>query len=1263
MANEEMLREYLKRATADLLRVRRRLEQVESGRQEPVAIVGMACRFPGGVRSPEDLWELVASGGDAIGDFPVDRGWDVEDLYDPEPGRAGRSYTRSGGFLHEAAEFDAGFFGVSPREALAMDPQQRLMLEVSWEALERAGIDPATLRGSRTGVFAGMMSHDYATRLLSVPDHLQGFLGNGNAASVLSGRLSYTFGFEGPAVTVDTACSSSLVALHLACQSVRSGESSLALAGGVTVMSTPAMFVEFSRQRGLSADGRCKPYAAAADGTGMSEGVGVLLVERLSDARRLGHRVLAVVRGSAVNQDGASNGLTAPNGPSQQRVIGQALACAGLSAAEVDVVEGHGTGTSLGDPIEAQAVLAAYGRGRGVPLWLGSVKSNLGHTQAAAGVAGVIKMVMALWRGRLPRTLHVDEPSPHVDWSSGAVRLLTEEVGWERGERARRAGVSSFGVSGTNAHVILEEAPQEEEVRPEETPSQDEAGPATVPCLLSARTDTALRAQARRLRDYLAAHPDIPIGDVAHALATGRSTFERRAVLVAEDHKGLLRTLDALAEGTTAPGLIESPARTAHGKVAFLFSGQGTQRPGMGRELYAAHPAFAQALDDVLAELEPHLDRPLRPLLLDEPQPLDRTGDAQPALFALQVALFRLLESAGIRPDHVAGHSIGELAAAHVAGVLSLTDAARLVAARGRLAQTQLPPGGAMLAVRASEEQVTRMLAGREARVAVAAVNGPTSVVISGAEPDVLETAAALTEQGLRTKRLSTDRAFHSPLMEPILEEFRQVATGIAYAEPTIPVVSTVTGERATAGTLTDPEYWVRQLRRTVRFGDAVRRLHDDGVRTFLELGPDGTLCALAGECLPADDNTTEPGSALVPLLRADRPEPLALLTALAHLHVQGTPKGGTAVHWPALIGATPERARHLDLPTYPFDRRRYWLDADTSLPGDVSAAGLTAAGHPLLGSAVPLAGSPQSQECLLTGRISLRTHPWLADHAVFGTVLLPGTAILELAVRAGDEVGCDTVEELALQVPLVLPERGSVVLQLSVGATETAPDGVERRPFTLYAREDDGLTPAAPTGTDGTGWTCHATGVLTRRAETAHDTAAPWPPTDAVPVDLDHWYETLADAGLGYGPAFQGLRAAWRHGDDLYAEVALPDGPSGDADRYAVHPALLDAALHPVVLGFATAGCPSPGAASPSRPPGHRRCASASAGDRPTRSPCWPRTARDTPSSRPSHSRSGPSRPDSSTRPAPPTTTPSSGSTGRRYRCPGHRRRRRAWR
>ncbi|MFF8452840.1 type I polyketide synthase, partial [Streptomyces leeuwenhoekii] len=920
MANEEMLREYLKRATADLLRVRRRLEQVESGRQEPVAIVGMACRFPGGVRSPEDLWELVASGGDAIGDFPVDRGWDIDDLYDPEPGRAGRSYTRSGGFLDEAAEFDAGFFGVSPREALAMDPQQRLMLEVSWEALERAGIDPATLRGSRTGVFAGMMSHDYATRLLSVPDHLQGFLGNGNAASVLSGRLSYTFGFEGPAVTVDTACSSSLVALHLACQSVRSGESSLALAGGVTVMSTPAMFVEFSRQRGLSADGRCKPYAAAADGTGMSEGVGVLLVERLSDARRLGHRVLAVVRGSAVNQDGASNGLTAPNGPSQQRVIGQALACAGLSAAEVDVVEGHGTGTSLGDPIEAQAVLAAYGQGRGVPLWLGSVKSNLGHTQAAAGVAGVIKMVMALWRGRLPRTLHVDKPSPHVDWSSGSVRLLTEEVVWERGERVRRAGVSSFGVSGTNAHVILEEAPQEEEVRPEES-SGGGAGPVVVPWVVSARSESALRAQARRLRVFADGVVAAPV-EVGRALAVERAWLEHRAVVLAEDLDGFRHGLDALATGRPAPEVVTGTA-AAEGPLAFLFAGQGTQRPAMGRELHQRFPAFADAFDEVCAHFGPigEAGHTLRDIVFAAPgtnggELIEQTEYAQPALFAVEVALYRLVESWGVTPDYLLGHSVGELAAAHVAGMLSLPDAAALVTARGRLMQA-LPDTGAMVAVEATEEEVRPLLRDAEGRADLAAVNGPRAVVLAGDEDAVLTLARHWAEQGRRTRRLRTSHAFHSPHLDAVLDDFRRAAEQVAFAPPRIPVVTNLTGAPVSADTMGTADYWVQHARHTVRFGDGLAWLQAQGVTAYLELGPDGTLCTLGQDAL------TEPAP-LLPALRPDRPEAVSVLAAVAGLSVRGV-----RVDWAAVLGDQPSgTARRVDLPTYAFERERYWLDA-----------------------------------------------------------------------------------------------------------------------------------------------------------------------------------------------------------------------------------------------------------------------------------------------------------------------------------------------
>ncbi|MFI1769997.1 SDR family NAD(P)-dependent oxidoreductase, partial [Streptomyces sp. NPDC020800] len=863
-------------------------------------------------------------------------------------------------------------FGVSPREALAMDPQQRLMLEVSWEALERAGIDPADLRGSRTGVFAGAMSHDYATRLPSVPDELQGYLGNGNAAGVLSGRIAYTFGFEGPALTVDTACSSSLVALHLACQSVRSGESTLALAGGVTVMSTPAMFVEFSRQGGLSPDGRCKPYAGAADGTGMSEGVGVLLVERLSDAERNGHRVLAVVRGSAVNQDGASNGLTAPNGPSQQRVIGQALADAGLSPVDVDAVEGHGTGTTLGDPIEAHALLAAYGQNRSPerPLWLGSLKSNLGHAQAAAGVGGFIKMVMALRNGVLPQTLHVDEPSPHIDWSGGAVRLLTQARPWPRDEaRVRRAGVSSFGVSGTNAHVILEEPPAYD------APSAlDENRPAVVPWVLSARTESALRAQARRLSAHVRREEAGPVEvrgeeagsvevrgeeagsvevrgegagpvevrgegagsvevrgeeagpvEIGRALVSGRAVFEHRAVVLADDLDGLRHGLDALAAGLPAPEVV-SGTTTGHGPLAFLFAGQGTQRAGMGRELHRTWPEFAHAFDAVCARFGPlgTAGHTLSEVVFAAPgspesELIDRTEYAQPALFALEVALYRLVESWGVTPDYVLGHSVGELAAAHVAGMLSLPDAVTLVTARGRLMQA-LPGTGAMVAVEASEEEVAPSLREFEGRVALAAVNGPRSVVLSGDADAVLDLAGRWTAQGRRTRRLHTAHAFHSPHLDAVLDDFRRAAARIAFSPPTIPVVSNLTGAPLPAESMGTPDHWVRHARDTVRFGDGIAWLQARGVTAYLELGPDGTLCALGQDVL------TEPAP-MLPALRPDRPEDKSLLAAVARLSVHGT-----RVDWTAVLGGVPSGARpRVDLPTYAFEHERYWLDAGAS--------------------------------------------------------------------------------------------------------------------------------------------------------------------------------------------------------------------------------------------------------------------------------------------------------------------------------------------
>ncbi|MGY0066023.1 type I polyketide synthase [Streptomyces sp. QTS137] len=1093
---------------------------------DPIVIIGMGCRFPGGVRSPEALWELLLRGGDVISGLPTDRGWDLDALYDPDPEQRGKSYTRHGGFLYDAADFDPAFFGIAPREALAMDPQQRLLLETSWEAFERAGINPQSLRGSRTSVFAGVSYHDYGSRLGETPEEIEGYLGTGNTASIASGRVSYVLGLEGAAVTLDTGCSSSLVALHLAAQSLRQGESTLALAGGVSVMAVPTSFTEFSRQRGLSVDGRCRAFSADADGMGMSEGVGMLLLERLSDARRNGHQVLAVVRGTAMNQDGASNGLTAPNGPSQQRVIRQALANADLAPDQVDAVEAHGTGTKLGDPIEAQALIATYGQDRPAdrPLWLGSVKSNIGHTQAASGVAGLIKTVMALQHGVLPRTLHVGEPTPKVDWSAGAVALLTEETAWPDTGQPRRAGVSSFGISGTNTHAVLEQAPEDEPAL------ESEPAGAVVPWVISARTADALRDQARQLREYVDQRPELDVADVADTLVRGRALFEHRAVVVGETSDALTAALDALAAGQPHTHLVQGQAKSA-GKTVFVFPGQGTQWAGMGAELLDTVPVFAESIARCEEALAPYVDWSLTDVLRSGTE-LDRVDVIQPVTWAVMVSLAATWQHLGIRPDAVVGHSQGEIAAAAVAGALSLEDAAKVVAVRAQIIGEHLAGRGAMASVPQAASTVEAQL---PSGVSIAAINGPNTTVVSGDKDAVEALVKDLQNQDVRARLVPVDYASHSAHVETIEEQLATALAGITPQTSEVPFFSTVEPGFINTSAL-DAGYWYRNLRQTVHFHTAIEQLTESGHTTYIE--------SSAHPVLTYSIEETEGAEAITGTLRRNEGTLTRLLVSAAHLHTHGH-----AINWPI------RPSRPIDLPTYPFQHQRYWINPTSDSRTNLSGAGLSAAGHPLLGAAVELAGTDTH---LFTGRLSLQSHPWLADHAVAGTVLLPGTGFLELALQAGHHVGCGTVEELTLEAPLILPERGGVDVQLNVGA----PDDSGRRELNLHSRAQDADSDEP--------WTRHATGALASAQQPLGPDAglSAWPPAGAEPVEVEGYYDRLAEQGYGYGPAFHGLRAAWRRGDEVFAEVALPGEESAEAADYGIHPALMDAALHALGLG-----------------------------------------------------------------------------------------------
>ncbi|WSN08772.1 SDR family oxidoreductase [Micromonospora sp. NBC_01699] len=1149
---------------ATLLDNQRLRAEVDRAR-EPVAIVGMACRFPGGVSGPDELWDLLIAERDGVTGVPADRGWDLPPVDPAGAGDPAGSSGLRGGFLPDALDFDAGFFGISPREALAMDPQQRLLLEVCWEAIERTGIDPYRLRGGDTAVYAGVINSDYGTRLGRVPEDLAGFLGTGTIPSVVSGRVAYLLGLEGPAVSLDTACSSSLVAIHLACQALRAGDTSLALAGGVTVMNAPGVLSGAHRQGGLAPDGRCKSFSASADGAAFGEGVGVVVLERLGDARRNGHPVLAVVRGSAVNQDGASNGLTAPNGPAQQRVIRKALENAGLSPADVDALEAHGTGTVLGDPIEAQAVLDVYGRDRpaGRELLMGSLKSNLTHTQAAAGVGGVIKMVLAMRHGILPRSLHIDEPSAQVDWGEGGVALLRAATPWPAGGTVRRAAVSSFGASGTNAHLVLESIaadparpgdPVAEPARPAD-PVADPARPGEparpggpVAWTLSGRTPAALRDQAARLHSRLTAEPDLHPADVGLSLALDRSRFAERAVVVGTGRAELLDALAAVSRGDNTNRAVLGTAPARPGRPVFVFPGLGAEWPGMARELLDSSPAFAARMADCERAFAAHLDWSPVAVVREEPgaPSIEDVRVLQPVLFSVLVSLAAVWQAYGIEPAAVVGHSQGEVAAACVAGHLSLADGALIAVLRSR-ALAEVAGGGGMATLMLTVAETEKLIAGYDGRLSLAAVNGPRVVVVAGEAPALDDLLAETGADGMLTFRTPVDYAPHSADIDRVRDS---LLAGLGELRPRrggVPMMSTVD-----AGWVESPalgaDYWYRNLRQTVRFHEAAQLLFDAGHRTFVEVSPHPTLTFSLRDAA-VDAGLTE--LAMVETLRRDDGGSTRLLTSLGQAHVAGLP-----VDWrPAYEGTG---ARRVDLPTYAFQRQRYWLDP-TPAGGDPVSMGQRDPGHPLLSATVELPGTGGT---VFTGRLSLAEQPWLADHAVRGAVLLPGVAYVEMAAHAGGQLGCALVEELTLAAPLLLPagdDGTGVQLRLTAGT----PDHAGRRVIEFHSRSEQA-------GPDAE-WTGHGSGVLAPSGPLPSAvTGVVWPPTGARQMRIGELYGFLRDRGVEYGPAFRGLRAAWSRGDEIFAEAALPEL---GADGFPMHPALLDAFLQTVSLRDAGVG------------------------------------------------------------------------------------------
>ncbi|RLM21854.1 polyketide synthase [Brenneria alni] len=1120
---------------------------------EPIAIIAMGCRLPGGIHSPEQLWQQLSDGGETIGPFPADRGWNIDALFDQDHEFNAVAKAWKGGFLENAAGFDASFFKISNREALAMDPQQRLLLEVSWEILERAGIVPAALKNSQTGVFIGTTHNGYLGDIERRTPTADGYRLQGSLSSISSGRIAYALGLNGPAITVDTACSASLTAIHLAIRSLRDGECSLAIAGGATIMASPEVFAEFTRQGGLAADGRCKAFSDHADGTGFSEGVGLILLERLCDAEQAGHNVLAVIRGSAINQDGASNGLTAPSGPAQEQVIRQALNNAELTFSDIDVVEAHGTGTTLGDPIEAHALLNTYGKHRpdNQPLWLGSLKSNIGHVQLAAGVASMIKMVLALQHGRLPKTLHADTPSSKIDWSRGNVKLLNAARDWPNTGRPKRAAVSSFGFSGTNAHVILEEAPALSRQAERATPERALPVPG-IALPLSAASPAGLCAQARQIHAWINRETMLDLSAVAYSLATTRTHFDYRAVVTAEDSDGVIKALEALADNRYAPGVIQG-VRSPSGNVAFLFTGQGAQWPTMGQGLYRLSPVFAQALDEVCRHLDPLLPQPLKTVMFAEKDStnaalLDRTDFTQAALFAFEVALCRTVIQLGVLPDVMIGHSIGEIAAAYIAGVFNLADAATFVTTRGRLMESIIADG-AMVAIEASEAQILPALEGHKDNVAIAAVNAPSSVVISGDTDIVLRIAEQWQAHGYRTHRLKTSHAFHSPHIDSIVDTLRSTLSTLSFHAPAIPIISTVTGTQLSNEQACSVEYWASQARHAVRFEAAIQWLQAHNTAAALEIGPDGVLTAL-GRANTVSESDGAPDVAWIASLRKGRDEWRPFFAALAKLYAQGQP-----LDWTKLLTQTPL----VPLPTYPFQHHHYWLQAPLARP--TFGGGLFAVNHPFLHAGINLA---DQQGWIFTGQLDAAKQPWILEHVVGDVAAGAGAMTAELILYIGEQIGCQRLDDLFLHTLLPLNQYVPTPIQLRIGPAEADGGSKVEAYFNL---PDDSEQSAGRTAVWQRYATCRLVPDNSPSPEWPDLHTENWPPADAKPVDFTPIYEHLAAQGVILGKAFQGLANVWEHHDGLFIEATQPVIHAEQKSNFTLHPTLLDAGMQAALV------------------------------------------------------------------------------------------------